>query len=132
MKPFGVISRISDVRLGSRLQLMALVPGLLLLALGIAAFLAPQIVAMVLAALLLCVGCVALFVGWKLIQLRRRVQEVMQGLSQQIQVVRLNVADFQRDPFEAQPEEGAVVIDVSPDEPRSGSARSDTRKIIVH
>jgi hypothetical protein len=113
-------------------QVAVLIPGLLLVALGIAAILAPQIIAVLVAAFLIYVGVLALFVGWKIIQMRHRVQQMMQDLSQHVRVV-----SFNRGPFEdggtGDPliDEGSVV-ELVQDDFTQEEAPPEIRKIIVH
>ncbi|NDC36583.1 MAG: hypothetical protein EBZ48_00860 [Proteobacteria bacterium] len=135
--------RMRGPRALGRSQVLALVPGLLLISLGVAAVLAPQIIAALVAVFLLYLGGIALFLGWKIIQMRRRMQEMLKGLAERVQVVSINPMPFEVAQSGAQGmEEGFTselnALEISDEslshegDPDDGSERPEIRKIIVH
>lgn len=140
---FSSVAQVCRADKFGRRQAAALVPGLLLIALGLAAVLAPQIIAFLVAAFLMYFGVVALFVGWKIVQLRRKVQQMMQDLSRRVQVVAFDPASLERGDRERGVLEDEMLLEVDTAEDRGDlpqdeigreeePAPVEIRKIIVH
>ena len=84
MFAFGKLNLIKQPRRG---PFFALLPGILLIGLGLAAIFAPQVIAILLAVFLFYIGGIALFLGWKILQWRRRLQGMMGQLANRVQIV---------------------------------------------
>lgn len=139
MFAFGNLNPIKGARRG---PIFALLPGMLLIGLGLAAIFAPQVIAILLAVLLFYVGGIALFFGWKILQWRRRLQGVMGQLANRVQIVsfgsphgdfdsRFNV-DVEADAPLGQQSVGEIVVGDVIVEEGEISNRRNTRKIILH
>lgn len=89
-------------------RLFVFVPGALLCMLAVAVFLAPRLVMFFVATLLFCVGLLACFVAYKVLQWKARVDQVMRQFDGRVMIQAVNI------------------------QPERQEAQVDSKKIVFH
>ncbi len=90
-----------------RKNIWAFLPGCLFLALGLAALITPKLILAIAAAFFLCVGGVFCFLGWKVLQIKKRIDIFTQQFEGRVVLHGVTVEGSKgkgmnnRDPFES-------------------------------
>lgn len=102
--PQGANSRIKHLQVGG--GSLAFFPGATLILLGMAVLFAPRLVLAIAATFFITVGCVALFIVWKFMKLKKQVTEAFGKASRGFAVQKFSsLSDFRFPRDEADPED---------------------------
>ena len=108
----------------------ALLPGIFLLGMGLLALFAPKLLAFIAAVFFLYLGTLAMLLGWKILQWRRKALSLFERMEEHVEIVPESDIEISRDVFtseEIRNEDGTrkAAADVELDS-------IDYRKIILH